>query len=624
MNLKDKKGLFRALLLPTILILLFIILYYFTFDAKIFLGGDNVEYYILGKSLAAGEGYTNIHLFGHPPANHFPPGYPFIMSLFIRLFGDSVFGLEVLNGLFFMGSVLLTYQLVRKITDNNAISFITSLFVLFNAHYLYYSSIMMSEMPFTFFSLLALYFTFTLDISKKFFKNKQLYMLVVTLIIALYIKTIGLALIGAILFYFLVKKKFLYIIFTGSLIFISILPWQKRSENLGGNSYVKQLMSNNPYNLEEGALTLDGVFLRLNENTQRYVTKEIPNSIFPRIKVTYTNENGLFHGAGASQWAIGLFLIVIMVVGIVAIKNWEHRITIIVILSLSFIVLLLWPQIWYGIRFIFPFVPILLFLFLNGMTFLLGLLLKKIFHSNSSMTRLPFVWVLGIFWLFPTVKTLNENSLKSYDLNFLQFKEIAEKSKTLPDSALVVCRKPNLFYFFSGKTTSGFLFTNDYEAQMTYLKEQKMTHIMLDQLGYSQTRKHLVPFMQYHTGKFKLVFQSSAPNNYLYEFVDSLGYSGERFEGKKEGFGTFIWPDGSKYIGQWKNDRRHGYGEQYNLNGSILRVNWIEDKQDGAASIVLVDSSVIRCNWNLGKVDSIGQYFNKEGEFLYNFNLLAK
>ena len=38
-------------------------------------------------------------------------------------------------------------------------------------------------------------------------------------------------------------------------------------------------------------------------------------------------------------------------------------------------------------------------------------------------------------------------------------------------------------------------------------------------------------------------------------------YKGEIKNGKPEGFGIILHPDGVKYVGMWKNGKSHGYGE---------------------------------------------------------------
>ena len=37
-------------------------------------------------------------------------------------------------------------------------------------------------------------------------------------------------------------------------------------------------------------------------------------------------------------------------------------------------------------------------------------------------------------------------------------------------------------------------------------------------------------------------------------------YEGSIVNGNKEGFGTFCYISGSRYVGEWKNDKKHGKG----------------------------------------------------------------
>ena len=38
-------------------------------------------------------------------------------------------------------------------------------------------------------------------------------------------------------------------------------------------------------------------------------------------------------------------------------------------------------------------------------------------------------------------------------------------------------------------------------------------------------------------------------------------------EGKKEGQGTYLWSDGSKYVGKWKDNKIGGFGIYTWLDG---------------------------------------------------------
>ena len=41
-------------------------------------------------------------------------------------------------------------------------------------------------------------------------------------------------------------------------------------------------------------------------------------------------------------------------------------------------------------------------------------------------------------------------------------------------------------------------------------------------------------------------------------------------DGKPDGHGTYIWPDGDKYVGAWKNGQREGLGCHSRTNGFIF------------------------------------------------------
>jgi hypothetical protein len=48
---------------------------------------------------------------------------------------------------------------------------------------------------------------------------------------------------------------------------------------------------------------------------------------------------------------------------------------------------------------------------------------------------------------------------------------------------------------------------------------------------------------------------------------------------KKEGRGTFFWPDGRKYEGDWKNGKQHGIGIYTSASGKTKRGEWNEGKR---------------------------------------------
>jgi hypothetical protein len=54
-------------------------------------------------------------------------------------------------------------------------------------------------------------------------------------------------------------------------------------------------------------------------------------------------------------------------------------------------------------------------------------------------------------------------------------------------------------------------------------------------------------------------------------------YTGERVNGLREGYGTAVWPDGSRYEGQWKNDKANGKGKLAHADGDVYEGDWVND-----------------------------------------------
>lgn len=67
----------------------------------------------------------------------------------------------------------------------------------------------------------------------------------------------------------------------------------------------------------------------------------------------------------------------------------------------------------------------------------------------------------------------------------------------------------------------------------------------------------------------------------LLRFKNGARYIGSYTKGKKNGYGTFVYPDGSKYVGNWVNDEKQGFGTYHYVNGDIYEGDWYENKRHG-------------------------------------------
>ena len=71
-------------------------------------------------------------------------------------------------------------------------------------------------------------------------------------------------------------------------------------------------------------------------------------------------------------------------------------------------------------------------------------------------------------------------------------------------------------------------------------------------------------------------------------------YKGEIKEGKPEGWGIALFPDGTKYMGQWHDGKQHGQGTFIFTSGEKMTGEWRENKE-----------------WNLTKYDINGEIITK-------------
>ena len=179
---------------PGLFVLAFGLIYVFVFDSKLDMGGDNAGYIILGQALLQGEGYTNIHIPGSPPASHFPPGYPALLAL-AMVFGKGFTWLKLVNGILFASALWWFRGFAERASGSASLAWVAVILVGLNSHLLRSSTIIMSEIPYTAASMLALWTLLRWNPeTKPFYKSYDFWLVVVLASVAFYIRTAGIAL----------------------------------------------------------------------------------------------------------------------------------------------------------------------------------------------------------------------------------------------------------------------------------------------------------------------------------------------------------------------------------------------------------------------------------------------
>ncbi len=175
---------------------------------------------------------------------------------------------------------------------------------------------------------------------------------------------------------------------------------------------------------------------------------------------------------------------------------------------------------------------------------------------------------------------------------------------------MVSCRKGQLFYLYANRWVTGFKNTLDQEELIENLKEKEVTHVVLEQLGYSSTSRYLYPAIKKYPGKFKVIHQLKNPDTYIMKFQPEMGYTGEWKNDMKNGYGVFRWDNGMSYEGEWRDNRRTGKGKFMWPNNQVFDGEWLEDKRSGPGTLTLPDGSKMEGVWTNdvlnGRVKLIG------------------
>jgi len=488
--------------LPALFALAFGLVYAFIFDSKLDMGGDNAGYYILGRALLQGEGYTNIHIPGTPAASHFPPGYPALLAV-AMLFGKSFTWLKVVNGILFGAALWWFRSIAEKATGSTAFAWVAVLLVGLNSHLLRSSTIMMSEIPYTAASILALWTLLRWDPeSKAFYRSYDFWLVVVLASAAFYIRTAGIALGAGIGLYLLFERRWAAAFTFGGAFFALYLPWVLRGRAVdAGSAYVDQLLSVNPYRPEEGQIDVSGLWDRIAENAGRYLGQELPNSMIPSLTVDYNPE------APVSHPFVGLLLLGLIVYGIVRLPKLRWLVAGYVLAS--FAIFLVWPSVWYGVRFIQPLVPVLV--------------LSAVYGAWELLRRVLPSWnpwwfaALGLLLLAP-VRTLNDEAKLDYPMPYQNYFRLGEFAKAnVPVDAQFATTKPALWYLFAERKATRIPTEADPALFMQRLQEEGLNYVVVDQLGYGSVGRYFVPAYQAYPERFELVAQLPNPDTYIFK-----------------------------------------------------------------------------------------------------------
>ncbi len=463
------------------------------FDSNLSLSGDNAQFINLGRSLAAGFGLSET--LGDTPTPHtkYPFGFPLLLALVDIIIPGSLIALKSLVVFLYAISLPLIYKLIRHYAEPPTSLFVT-LLCLISTPLLNFSHQVMSEIPFLPFSILAL---ILLQRAHENESLKTLLFAILAIMVAYYIRSAGIVLVGTGIIFFALHQKWKEagIIAMGS--FLLALPWQIRNRALGGNDYINQLFSINPYQPDEGLLTFGTLIERLIANAQIYGLYRIPEVFVPSI----ATESNIILGI--------LFTGLVFYTIIIGIQKRQlPAIFLICYLGLY----MLWPQVWSDIRFLIPAIPILFYAFLNS----ISNLVQK-FSASTTQKAVVIAFFIALASNSVATHELHQRS-GQFPPNWKNYFEAGEwiKNNTDPNTK-ISCRKPFLINAITNRKSGGYIWESP-DAIIADFEKNNIDIVILDQLGFSSTPQYLYPAIEANRDRFDIIHIVRNPDTYILRF----------------------------------------------------------------------------------------------------------
>ncbi len=504
-----------------------------SFDPKLCTGGDNAAYIILGRAILQGS-YTNISHPDEPPHTKYPPGYPLLLAAVMRITGhNNIFSLKILSVLLSLGALYLFCLWAIRIygTDQKIIGYGAAFLYAINPLILTFSHSCYSEIPFMFFLILTMFL---------FLRYEQrpnvsgLILATFAGVFCYYIRSAGITVIVAIPVYLLYKRRFKE---CGLFIGISALliaPWMIRNHSIGNGGYLEEFLIRNPYDLGSGRIGIADLFVRLGKNLRIYGLQVVPMFIFSAL------HRSLMGG--------GVIFLSIIITGITLwgfVRDIIKGIKPIHFIFLFFVGLtLIWPSVWSSYRFLLPLFPFILIYFFKGVQDIVPCKKAKPRKQKITNYRLPvtdyrsllifsLIGIATFTSLSVTLKAIPENlnNLSSYlqgdkwagySEDWVNYYRTAEWIRmNTPEDAIVLCRKPFLFYLTSNRETFSYPMTHNEDEILGSII--RADYIIVDHFFWTATtRRFLLPVLKRNREWFTLVYATGQPQTLILRVKDEL------------------------------------------------------------------------------------------------------
>ena len=521
---------------PFLLIILVAVLYLLTLNPNWKPTWDSATYITLGKSLITGHGYKYM---GYSHIKY-PPVFPLLLSPIIGIFGYNYLLMRLMIVIMGISSIGMAYLICRRMSDskseknNQMLTKVTAVSVMllsaFSYPLLFEATRILSDIPYMFFSFLALIFIDKYSRTETYL-NKTAYLTIVFILLSYFTRIVGLTLVAAAISYLFWRAKKAdavsmvsspWLNATKKVAFIGLIFIAFASAWMVRNQLLKNLL---PSELRE-AMSYERELI-LVEPSASQPEVAVWKDLVARVGSNLDYYEGLMTNiifAGRIKSRTGILIIsLILLCGFLA--RAIPNPTLIEFYTFFYVwIYLLWPSL-QGERFLVPIIPFLFLYFLYFPKLIIDLIervlknieniKRKILIINSSVVAIV---TLGLFYfnLSPAVNVIaDEHKTPYYQgvtadyINAILW----VKENTPPDSVIVTDRAP-WAYLLSGRKAFSFPWIPNTQEVIDSIAQNGVTHIIAIPWGYSET--YLTPTITAYPDKFTEIHRIG--DSIIYQF----------------------------------------------------------------------------------------------------------
>lgn len=476
----------------------------FTFQKEMNVNGDNAAYLVLAKSLSQGEGLRYINFPDKPKSDTFPVGYPFFLSVFIRLFGYNLTLLKSVMVAVFVACVVLFFFLARGVLHGKALA-AAVLLTLSNFWLLDNASVTLSELFFTLIILAGLLFFRRFCASGR---TADLVLASALLTASVFVRVVGMAFLIALLLFLAHRRRFLFA--GGVLAFYVVLYFLHKPLVADTSGYAGVLFLKDPYAPHLGAWTLGEFIARIRTNVGFYL-----GTVIQMTLLSFMSDM-----QGLSPAAVATFSILI---GAVLLAYPYKR-----LLSAPFdlflrggiviymAVLMIRPEVWSGARFIVPLIPLFYLAAFQNLQWLGEGFLKAQYLQKA----LNLVLAVAAVWSLLNFGEAFQKSHTPLTEDWVDYNALAVWAGANTDTSAQFCaRSPHIFYLKAGRKCVGIPVTPTPAGGLLYLREKKVDYVVVDRFKWSgSTQKYVVPVILRFPERFSQVTTAGKDNAAVFRF----------------------------------------------------------------------------------------------------------